>query len=108
MEVGGHGAADGGLAAAGLTGEQTDAAQIEQMQQAGFGFLACGGSEQAVGFQGVGEGQAGKGEVAQIHQSVSRRRCRWRRVSGEGGGWGAGASDWSWQEGRARLTEALA
>ena len=64
MEVGGHGAADRGLAAADLAGEQADGAQFKQMAQARLGFLARGGSEQVVDIEGGCEGQAGEGEVA--------------------------------------------
>ena len=42
MEVGGDLAADGGLAATDLAGQQTDAAQFEQMVQARLGFAAGG------------------------------------------------------------------
>ena len=101
-------AADGGLAAADLAGEQADAAQIEQMLQARLGFAAGGRSEQLVGVEVGLEREAGEGEVAQIHQSGSCWRSSLRSASGEGGGWAGGVSDSICREGRPRLTDALA
>ena len=63
MQGGGDAAAEAGLAAAGLAGEQADAAQLEQVLEAGFGFAGSLGEEQLVGLGEVGEGEAGEGEV---------------------------------------------
>ena len=82
-------AAHGGLARADLAGEQADAAQVDKVAEPGLGLASGAGLEQLVGLgQGL-EGQAGEGEVAQIHQSCS---LSLRRLSGEGGGSGAGSS----------------
>ena len=109
MQRGGDVAADGGLAAADFAGEQADASQFEQVLQARLGFAAGGRGEQLVGVEVGLEREAGEGKVAQVHQSSSCcRRSSLRRASGEGGGWAGGVSDSICQEGRTRLTEALA
>ena len=72
-----------------LAGEHTDAAQFDQVAEAGLGLAAGVGLEQLVGFRGGLEGQAGEGEVAQVHHSSSFLNLR--MASGEGGGSGAGS-----------------
>ena len=108
MEVGGDVAADGGLAAADLTGEQADAAQFEQMFQTRLGFAVSDRREQFVGFEVGGERESGECKVAKIHQWAFLLWSSLRSASGDGGGCGAGQSDSICREGRARLTEALA
>jgi hypothetical protein len=64
MEAGGDVAADGGLAAADLPGHEPDAAQLDEVLQARFGFAAGGGGIEFIGLEGVLEGEAGEREVA--------------------------------------------
>ena len=100
--------AGGGFAGAGLAGEQTDAAQLEEVLQSGVGFGAGGVTEQFIGLEVIVEGEAVEGEVFEVHQrfsfsgSLSFRRAR--PVGGDAGGV-SGCKD---KEGRWRLTWALA
>ena len=55
----------------------------------GLGLAAGVGLEQLVGFRGGLEGQAGEGEVAQVHHSSPFLNLR--MASGEGGGSGVGS-----------------
>ena len=71
MQPVGDAAAGAGLAAAGLAGEQADAAQLQQVVEAGVGFAGVAGEELPVGRQGVVEGEAGESEVAAVHQRGS-------------------------------------
>ena len=89
VELVGEVAADGCLAGPDLAGEHTDAAQFDQVAEPGLGLAAGVGLEQLVGFRGGLEGQAGEGEVAQVHHSSSFLNLR--MASGEGGGSGAGS-----------------
>ena len=86
MELCGEVSAHGGLSAADLTGEQADALEFDEVAESGLGLASGVGFEQLVGFGGGFEGQAGEGEVSQIHQWFS---LSFRRLSGEGGGSGA-------------------
>ena len=126
MQTGGDLAAGGGLAATDLAGEQADAAQFEQVEQARLGFAASLGLEQLVGVVHGLEGVAGEGEVLEIHQlscsgfalspvwsclAGAGRFCCLRLLSamGEAGWFGGGvAGPRSGGTGPARLTRVLA
>jgi len=100
---------DGGLAGAGLTSDETDGAQLQQMLQAHLGLGERGGDEQVFGLRGQIEGKGGQGEVFAVHQrSSSGVSGRVRSFRPEGGGSGAGVSVFRVQEGRLRLTKQLA
>ena len=88
MELGGEVSAHGGLSAADLAGEQADAFEFDKVAEPGLGLAPGVGFEQLVGLGGGLEGQAGEGEVSQVHQSSS---LSFRRLSGDGGGSGAGS-----------------
>ena len=85
--------------------EQADALEFDEVMQPGLGLAAGVRFEQFVGVGRSLEGEPGEGEVAQIHYFFSLR-CRIAR--GEGLGSRAGVSQWSWEEGRWRLTRVLA
>ena len=86
VELGGEVAADGCLAGAHLACEHADAAQLDEVAEPGLGLAAGAGFEEFVGFCRCLEGQAGEGEVSQVHQSSS---LSFRMASGEGSGSGA-------------------
>ena len=71
-----------------LAGEHADALELDEVAEPGLGLAPRGGFEQLVGLCRGLEGQAGEGEVAQVHHSSSLRS---RRFSGEGRGSGAGS-----------------
>ena len=85
MQGGGDAAAEGGLAAAGLAGEQAEAAQFEEVEEAGFGLAGGLGEEQLVGVGEAGEGEAGEGEVLEVHQSVLAESAQLERRGGRFG-----------------------
>ena len=85
MQGGGDAAADAGLAAADLAGEQADAAQFEQMLEARRGLAGGAGGEQLVGVGGMLEGEVGEGEVGQVQQSCSWQGARSSRRRRGGG-----------------------
>lgn len=105
MEAGGDFPADGGFPAAGLPGDQTDPAQLQQVFQTDFGLGQGAGGEQRLGLQGLVEGEVGEGEVFAVHRAYSGSS---RSFSGEGAGSAAGAAGRKVAEGRSRLTEQLA
>ena len=105
MELGGEVAAHGGLAGADLAGEHADALELDEVAESRPGLAPGGGLVQLVGLGRGLEGQAGEGEVAQVHQSSSLRS---RRLSGEGGGCGAGSPVSTSLEWLPRLTAVLA
>ena len=105
MQGGGDVAAHGGFARADLAGEQADALEFDEVLEPRFGLAAGVRLEQLVGVGRGLEGQPGECEVTQVHYFFSLR-CRIAR--GEGSGSRAGVSQWSWEEGRWRLTRVLA
>ena len=72
-----------------LAGEQADAFEFDEVVESGLGLAPGVGFEQLVGLGGGLEGHAGEGAVSQVHQSSS---LSFRRLSGEGGGSGAGSA----------------
>ena len=108
VESCGEVSADGCLAGSHLAGEQADAAQVDEMAEAGLGLAAGRGVEQFVGLGRGLEGQACEGEVLAVHHSSSFLSVRLRRVSGEGGGSGGGWSAWISLVDQVRLTAVLA
>ena len=106
VEAGGDVAADGGLAGSDLAGEQSDAAQFDEVLEARLGLAVGAGLEQLVGGEVVLEGQPGEGEVSEVHQSFSLSRSR--MAMGDGGGSGAGSSVSMCEDGRTRRTAVLA
>ena len=99
-------AAHGGLAAARFPGQQSNAAQIDEVLEPRLGLAVGTEAEQLVGVRGGLERQTGQGEVAQVHQSCSSFSRR--MLSGERGGSGAGAEGSMRPEGRSRFTAVLA
>ena len=59
MQIGGDLAADGGFPRAGLAGDQTDGAQLQQMFQTRRGLAETGGGEQGIRWRGQVEGEGG-------------------------------------------------
>ena len=112
VEAGGDVPADGGLAGSDLAGEQSDAAQFDEVLEARLGLAVGAGLEQLVGGEVVLEGQPGEGRrrrasaTAQVHQSFSLSRSR--MAMGDGGGSGAGSSVSMCEDGRTRRTAVLA
>ena len=83
MERGDHLAADGGLAASGLAGDEADAAQIEEVAQAHLQLGHGGGGEEILDGEVLGEGVTGEAEVLAVHGQTSfLARSARRRPSG--------------------------
>ena len=92
--------------------QEAYALELEEVVESGFGLGDGGGVEQFVGLEVVVEGEAGEGEVTEVHQlcsgsGSSLRRCNLRRASAPVGS-GGGVSGWRFQDGRCRLTKQLA
>jgi hypothetical protein len=71
VERGCHLAADGGLAAAGLTGDEADAAQVEEMAQAHLQLRCGGGGEEILRSEVLCEWMTGEAEVLAVHGQSS-------------------------------------
>jgi len=63
--------AGGGLARAGLAGDQADAAQLDQVGQAHLGLAQGGGGEQFIGLRRALEGEVGQSEVREVHGGLA-------------------------------------
>jgi hypothetical protein len=83
VERGRHLAADGGLAAPGLAGDEADATQVEEVAQAHLQLGRGGGGEQILRCEVLPEGVTGEAEVLAVHgQSSFFARSARRSPSG--------------------------